>query len=815
MRVTDLLARLLLPLVLSCSSTPTHPKPKVPTTAVQVRPSGKPSPGAADQGRIVLYVNDTPYATIEYDLAASGAYASTITVDYAGQRAVTKYSAPVDAAGRWRSINADTPLGPLEITRAGDSVLVKLKGETTKVSVAADAYLFDNFGPALLTRLLAAWDHDEQVFPVYLAGAPRTFDAKVSRVGKRAAHVGASDLELTTYQVELVGVTLLVHLDGQRFIAAEVPSQHAAYVREGYESVLAKDEAGVSPPSFAVSVDRGVKVRMRDGVELAADVYRPEPAGKYPVVLARTPYKKEMQETVGSFYARRGYVYVAQDVRGRFASGGVWEPFVNERKDGYDTVEWAAAQSWSSGKVGMVGGSYLGWVQWLAAVEKPPHLVTIIPNVTPPDAFFNIPYEYGVFFLYGAVWWADVVSQNATADVTGGLMARIGDKKWSQLLRGLPVRDLDKVVLGGENKYWRAWIDHSSNDDYWKGASYLGELAGVNIPVFHQSGWFDGDGIGTKLAYGAMARLGKARQKLVLGPWGHTDQAQRRLGDWDFGAEAVAIDLQREYLRWFDHWLKGEANGIDQEPLVRVFAMGSNRWLSGNTYPLEGTQLEKWYLASGGHANTSKGDGQLLAQVPAAGTDRYVYDPGDPTPDADFYEAPDPKPGETISAEARTAASQSYHVDVTAARQDFLVYTSAPFAADVTYAGPVSAVLYAASSARDTDWFMSLVEVDEAGKLMPLVSGKIRARFRDSMSTPKLLEPGKVYAYQLDLWQTGITVKKGHRLRVEVFSADFPMFSRNLNTGGDNLKDSKYVAASQTVHHGGKYASYVLLPRVP
>ena len=262
----------------------------------------------------------------------------------------------------------------------------------------------------------------------------------------------------------------------------------------------------------------------------------------------------------------------------------------------------------------MIGGSYVGWVQWWAARERPPHLVTIIPNVSPPDPFYNLPYEHGAFFTWGAIWWADILESNATADISGAALGTIGDKKYGQLLKGLPVIDLDKTVLGKVNPYWRTWIEHPVDDAYWARANFLDQLKNVNIPAFHQSGWYDGDGIGTKLNYLAMKAAGHANQKLIVGPWGHTDQATRRIGDRDFGPQAV-IDLQRDYLRWFDYWLKGVDNGILKEPLVKIFVMGSNKWLEGNTYPLPDTQFQKWYLASGGHANTSKGDGRLTPQV--------------------------------------------------------------------------------------------------------------------------------------------------------------------------------------------------------
>jgi putative CocE/NonD family hydrolase len=560
---------------------------------------------------------------------------------------------------------------------------------------------------------------------------------------------------------------------------------------------------------------------MRDGVRLATDIYRPVAAGTLPVILVRTPYKKEMSEIVGRFYARRGYAFAVQDCRGRFSSGGTWNPFFNEPNDGYDTIEWLAAQPWSNGKVGMFGGSYLGWVQWWAAKEAPPHLAVIIPNVSPPDPFFNIPYEYGVFFMEGAIWWADVLEENATADLSGTAMTKIGEKKYAKLLRHLPVIDLDKTVLGAKNSYWREWIKHPNNDEYWARASFLNDLAGFDAPVYHQSGWFDGDGIGSKLNYLAMARFGHRNQKLVLGPWGHTETATR-LGpqERDFGPNAT-VDMFRSYLRWLDRWLKGIDNGIDREPLVSLFVMNTNKWLTGPLYPLPETKFTKLYLGSDGAANTSKGNGRIVREAPPTGApfDSYVYDPGDPTPDPNTYVSPEDlrgeSPGDTlkkVDIEEERAKRLAYYGKVNEERSDILVYETPPMEDSLVIAGPVSAVLYASSSAKDTDWMMRLSEIDEKGQVFPLVHGMIRARFRQSLSSPTLLKPGEIYEYHLDMWQTGITIQKGRKLRVEVASAAFPVYSRNLNTGKHNETEKKFIAATQKVYHDAAHPSHVLLP---
>jgi uncharacterized protein len=313
-----------------------------------------------------------------------------------------------------------------------------------------------------------------------------------------------------------------------------------------------------------------------------------------------------------------------------------------------------------------------------------------------------------------------------------------------------------------------------------------------------------------------MAKHGHPNQKLILGPWGHTDKATRSTGGHDFGPEA-APDLPRAYLRWFDKWLKGIDNGIDKEPLVSLFVMNSNTWAHGRTYPLPETKFEKWYISSGGNANTSKGDGKLTRDPPAADSppDKYTYDPGEPTPDPRFFETPKDKDGKPVPKAEERKKEKAHHAEITAARKDILVYLTEPFKEAYTFAGPVSAVLYAGSSAKDTDWHVRLVEVDEKGELFLLAAGKLRARFRKSMSKPEPLEPDKVYEYQIDVWQTGITVKPGSRLRVEVTSAAFPLFSRNLNTGGHNEKETEFVSAKQTIYHDREHPSHVLLPALP
>jgi putative CocE/NonD family hydrolase len=780
--------------------------------------------GFSDSGTFGLYVNEEKLATITFTWKADGTFENQGTLTFAGQIVKQALKIKPDGDGRFLTITQESPRGDVSLVREGGVVRKTSKGKTVTINLKPGTILFENFSPALVSQAVKAYDRarggKQSLHILVLPGT--MLEGSLERKDIVDRSVGGRDRKFTRYLYAFGGVDVTLWMDEQEKLAlAEVPAQKAAYIRDGFEILRQSAETDplLSRPAHAFHVEKNVGVPMRDGVKLATNVYHPDGVAKAALILIRTPYKKELSDLNASFYARRGYAVAVQDCRGRFASPGTWEPFVHEPQDGYDTIEWLAAQPWCNGKVGMIGGSYLGWVQWWAASQCPPHLVTIIPNVSPPDPFYNLPYEYGVFFLWAAVWWADVLETGATADISGAAMSQISDKKYHTLLKALPVIELDKAVLGKENPYWRKWIAHPDNDPYWEQANFLDRLENVRIPVFHQSGWFDGDGIGTKLNYLKMRSYNHANQKLTLGPWGHTDKAMRRFGAHDFGPAAV-IDLPRDYLRWFDYWLKGIDNGITREPLVSIFAMGSNRWLHGDVYPLPETRFEKWYLSGAGKANTSSGDGKLSRAIPPADMppDHYRYDPGDPTPDPKFYEELEEKQKEAgkeiKSSEEEAKKREAYHETVTAARQDILVYTTEPFREPYTFAGPLSAVLYAASSARDTDWFVRLIEVDE-DKLFPLAEGKIRARFRQSMKEPRMLEPGKTYEYHIDLWQTGITIAAGHRLRVEVASASFPLFSRNLNTGGHNETETSYVPAEQTILHSRDYPSHILLPMIP
>jgi putative CocE/NonD family hydrolase len=770
--------------------------------------------GFSDDGSFLLYLNEERVGRLTFQWKADGTFESKGVLSLGGQSLSGSMVITPDAEGRWTKAVLEDPSHKTVWEREGKSYTFTSPDMSGNGKWPEDVLTFETWSPPLISLALRRFDLTAgatQTLSVLVLNAKvfNSADLIVERQDTLERSVGGRSLKLTRWVYAPPGQEFHVLADqnGRVYLVSGVTGfdgvaeQNAVFVREGYEDLreTPRENGPVSQPKFEVEIKAGTPVPMRDGVKLSTDLYLPAGAEKAPGILIRTPYKKELEELQGRYYARRGYVVAVQDARGRFASEGQWEPFVNEAKDGYDAIEWMARQPWSNGRVGMIGASYLGWVQWWAATLHPPHLATMIPNVSPPDPFHNLPFDNGVLALLMSLHWADLVESNATGDLSGTINASLSRKNLPELLKALPVVGLDKAVLGKESPYWRRWLAHPAPDGYWAGTMFLDKLKDVKIPVFHQSGWFDGDGIGTKLNYLKMAAYGHANQKLTIGPWEHTDTAGRMAAAKDFGS-AAAIDLQRDYLRWFDHWLKGMDNGIMQEPLVSVFVMGSNRWLHGPAYPLPETHFERLYLSSGGHANTSQGDGKLSFMPPGAqAVDHYVYDPGDPTPEPDSDNAGRDR--------------------VEAARKDILVYTTEPFEKPYTIAGPVSAVLYAASSARDTDWFIHLVEVDENGKSSILWSvgsgGHIRARYRNSLTKPEVLKPRKIYKYTIDLWQTGVTIAPGHRLRVEVSSSAFPLFERNLNTGGNNETETRFVSAEQAIYHDAQHPSHILLPMIP
>ncbi|MGD2092018.1 MAG: CocE/NonD family hydrolase [Candidatus Aminicenantes bacterium] len=774
------------------------------------KPSGHVLSNIEDDTTFKLYIRETAIGTIDNSIDLQGNYHRKITIAMAGQEVNMTMDIKPDQYGDWKTIEINNPIfGFIHARRTGDKAKFFIKGKKRTAELPKKDYTFyDDYGNLFESVMLKKYDMEKkgkQVFkrfriPETPALGGSELEIELEFLEQRQKTIKNKEWEFLIFNYKILGMNMVYWVDRDfKIYMIKAPVQHALSIREGFEELLPFK----TDTTLISRRKRTVEIPMRDGVKLSTDLYFPESnreKEKYPVILMRTPYKKEMSELDGLNWAKKGYVCALQDVRGRFASQGKWEPMVNEAKDGYDTIEWLAVQEWSTGKVGMIGGSYLGMVQLQAAAQQPPHLVTIIPNVAPPDPFFNIPYEYGSFMMLGALWWAEAVETEATADLSGKKLFKIFEGKDDSFFKILPVIDLDKKVFGKENHYWRKWIQHNTYDAYWQQANFLDQLKDLDIPVFLQSGWFDGDGIGTKLSYLRLKQSKNKHIKMIVGPWGHTDQASTQLAGEEMGEEA-GIDLLKLYQRWFDYWLKGSSTKILEEPLVQLYAMNSRQWLKADTYPLPGTRFTPFYLSSTDGANTLAGDGKLQKEIPGKGKphDEYVYDPGNPTP-----------------APPHVFRSKGYkkYSHLLDSRKDILVYQTEPLKEPLTIVGPVSVILYASSSAPDTDWFVNFEAVKGDDGVMPLGKGTIRARFRNSFKEPELLEKNKVYQYTIDLWHTGITFEKGFKIRIEVTSAFFPVFSRNLNTGGHNEMEKEYVKATQRIYHTQEYPSHLLLPLV-
>lgn len=546
----------------------------------------------------------------------------------------------------------------------------------------------------------------------------------------------------------------------------------------------------VSDSQYAVAEDTLVFMRTRDGARLASYIARPVGPGPFGVVLQRTPYERILHKA-GRWWASRGYIFVAQHVRGRDASDGdTFGDYDTDIRDGYDAVEWAARLPGANGRVGMIGHSDEGRLAWYAAVSAPPHLAALAPSAATGDPWRIAPYEDMVFSPVN-VAWACLMRARTMQD--------IGDLDLAPALPHLPLADLPQRLGCGRVALWDRWLDHPTLDAYWRTRSVTSLIARVRAPVLQISGWYD-DSRGPIDYTTALARVpGHPPLKLVMGPGAH------RGIDFvagDFGPKA-RVDTRGLQLRWFDHWLLGRDNGAEREPMATLFVMGDDTWRHEPAWPLARAVPTRWYLASGGRANTSAGDG-VLDTVPPTGAaaDTFTYDPGDPTP----YPID--------SRELETSLNEDF-ASLNRSRADVLVFTSAPLARPLEVTGPMSATLWAASDARDTDWNVMVIDVEPDGTARRVQDGVVRARFRRGYDRPVPLTPGRVERYALDLWFTSRVFPPGHRIRVTVSSALFPKYDRNLNTGGSNERDSTFVPAHQRVLHDAAHPSFVTLPMVP
>ena len=685
---------------------------------------------------------------------------------------------------------------------------VTVGDKTREVEYKPSKVLFGNIHPVLTETLVRALDPAKegvQRIEILLLDAAVAVKVEVSEKKTRAIEAGGKKQVADIYLVRFPGVEFDVHLaQGSQFAAMDIPSQKLQAIRSGYEAFLVDTTTlypELSQPTMKTKAENGVKIKMRDGVELVADIIRPADDGKYPVILERTPYGREnFSKLAGEWWARRGYVHIVQDARGRNESDGEWVPFAHERKDGYDTIDWIAKQIWSDGKVGMIGGSYGGWVQWAAAVEAHPALKCIVPQVSPPDLFYNFPVDHGVPMLWGAIWWSNFVKDKKTP-----LIPEI--PKDLEKLKTLPLSKVDDEVLGRNIQFYDEWLGKETPASF-AGASYMADMNKAKIPVLHISGWWDGDGIGTKLNWAKMRTLGHKDQWLIYGPWSHAFNTSSRFGDVDYGPDAIT-DLDLIYLRWFDTWLKNKPAQWGKQPKVRVFVTGANEWRELEDWPDTRSREMTLYLSSEGPANGAASVGELVATAPGEQEpDRYTYNPAS---------AQIPKALKEVKSFSDLLAGSSTVVKIEPNENDSLVYKTPPMKDAIEIGGPIDLDLYFSTSAKDTDFFAFLVDIDEKGEMRTIgIPGKIRARYVSGWEKPAPLQPGKAYKATIELWDTAHQVKKGHQLGVIIASQMFPSYARNLNTGEPVRNATRMVAAHQTIYHDAKRPSalrFRLLPQ--
>ncbi|RMF84056.1 MAG: CocE/NonD family hydrolase [Nitrospinota bacterium] len=567
-----------------------------------------------------------------------------------------------------------------------------------------------------------------------------------------------------------------------------------------------------------ILVETDVAVPMRDGVTLYADIYRPldleEPL---PAILQRTPYDKRIGGSSyahPSWFARHGYVVVVQDTRGRWRSEGDFYPFLYEEQDGYDTVEWVAALPYVDGKVGMIGISYHGATQLLAAVARPPHLRCIVPCMTGSDYYRGWTYRGGALLLAFAESWALLLSENiARRKKLGNLEYALHQDflnipSWT---RFLPLKDFPPLKRPEIPPFFFDWITHSTYDEYWKRWSIERRHHQIAVPALHVGGWYDIFLDGTLRNFTGLQEKGatpEARegQKLIIGPWYHTTWG-RQVGEIDFGEEAKNR-ISYEIIRWCDRWLKGKENQVDAEPAVTLFVMGENRWRTESEWPPARTRYVNYYLHSRGYANSLNGDGVLDTTPPTLEPpDVYPYAPQTPTPSFGGRSCCDPAITPMGPADQRVVEKAG----------TVLVYTGAPLESPLEVTGPIQATIWAATDVVDTDFTVKLLDVYPDGRAINIADGIIRARFRDSLESPSLLEPHRIYRYTIDLTATSNLFLPGHAIRVEVASSHFPQYDANPNTGRPLGEDSRSdgITATQVIYHDALHPSHITLPVIP
>ncbi len=566
----------------------------------------------------------------------------------------------------------------------------------------------------------------------------------------------------------------------------------------------------IAPPAAQneFTIERGVMVPMRDGVRLATNLFRPTlPGPRFPVILIRTPYNQEAMPFVtepAKFFAGQGYLVVTQDIRGKFQSNGEFAVQMKDGEDGYDAIDWIVKQPWAIPKVGTYGCSYMGEVQLLAAKNRHPNHAAMIPQSStgamgPAGGYYTNwgTYEGGTITLSALFGW-----MGGSGSKVKGRTGDLANLDFAKVLKSLPLATMAERA-GYPPSDFKDFVTHPPADPYWDQMHYVRDDDRFDVPALHVNSWFDVTPDQTMYLFNLMRQTSlsaRARdnQFVIMSPTAHclseAAGAPTKVGDREFGD--ARLPYFQIYLDWFDHWLKGIDNGVTKRPRVQYYLTGLNEWRTAPSWPVPAVKPTRYFL----------GDGRLSTRPPAPGRDVFRYDPDDPVPSR----------GGTVCCTGNPKDQPgAFDQSDLEGRKDLLIYSTPPLERGVTIAGSVKATLYVSSDRNDTDFTAKLIDVDAEGRSWNVASGVIRARYRNGMTKPVWLSPGHVVRLDVNLKATAHHFAPGHRIRLWVSSSDFPLHDRNLNTGGDNVTETSWLTATNTVYSGGRRASYLLLPITP
>jgi putative CocE/NonD family hydrolase len=544
---------------------------------------------------------------------------------------------------------------------------------------------------------------------------------------------------------------------------------------------------GAQPPANRPSLRSTVRIPMPDGVELVGDLYAPGGTGPWPIIVERTCYGAAALGPLGDCYAAHGYLFLAVDVRGRFRSEGEWDPLAHEKADGPAVLRWAAALADCDGRVGTRGHSYSGVNQLLAAPHAGACLKAMVCYGAPADAFDNVPFQGGAYELSDLEWaWTQTGPTGQPRDDDHPEQV---DNRFREALAARPFIDAD-IRLGLRTPYIREWMRHWRLDRYWRERSFLPDLNGHHIPTLHISGWWDNNGRGSVLAYRALGGAAGG-QRLLIGPWEHLLAAPPLddLPEYERAhvARAALRDAFTDELAWFEQHLRGYSSRLAG---VELFVTGAWRWIEANRWPPHEDEPTAWYLAA---------DGGMSTRKPTRDQREYRFDPASPNPVKSENFPVEPAPYNTADD----------------AREDVLVYRSEPLTEDLLALGDVRVIVEGATTAQDVDWVARLVDEYPDGRAICLRDGILRGRFRNGFARPRLITPNNPATYEIDLWHVGHLFRAGHRVRVEICSSALGRWDVNPGDGGDLATSTTLVPSTQTIYHGGRRGSRLLLPVCP